>query len=777
MIRNYCYGCMKEKSDHPVCEHCGYDERTPNAPHQLAPGTLLREQYLIGRVLGQGGFGITYLGRDIKLNIPIAIKEYYPTGIVSREASQDPYVSVVTGDLGIRFRENRTRFLREAQTLAQLQDIPEVVQVMNFFEEHNTAYIIMGYVRGITLKDHLASRGGRLPATEVFRLLEPLMGAMSRVHEAGLVHRDISPDNIMITSNGRVRLIDFGAAHQASGDDGSSTLAVLKHGFAPMEQYQTRGRLGPWTDVYALCATIYHCLTGRKPPTSTDRIMGEDDFHWDHIPGLTPAQKAALVRGVALNYKERIQSMEELRQLLFQKSDFSGTIPLRRKPEGPFTAPVYGGGYTAPLHKEPPHTAPASQESREESDGHTSKTTVRSAISGAMFKLSSKPLLYALVFLLAFWMIPRIFNIRIPTAEPSHTHTWTAATCSTPKTCTDCGETQGKPAGHQWIDATCTAPMTCSVCADTFGGTTDHVWKEATYYAPMTCTVCGETKGEPRQPEIETTAETEPNRMTAPPCGMVAAGTYHSVHLLPDGTVYAVGKTANSRCDTLNWTDIVAVSASEHTVGLRKDGTVVAVGSNDDGKCNVSSWRDIIAIDTGPHHTVGLRSDGTVVAVGNNSHGQCDVSRWKNIVDVAASEQTTYGLTADGRVLCAGRKNYGSDWTDIIDIDAGPYHLVALKRDGTVIQKGGCDIWDEGTDGWKNITAISAGNSSTVGLRSDGRVVAVGGNTADKGQCDVSSWRDIVAISSGMYHTLGIRSDGSVVGAGSNGFGQLGVMN
>ena len=128
-----CYGCMQYKEDGPFCEHCGYDERRQNAPHQLPAGTVLQGKYLIGRVLGQGGFGITYLGLDMTLDIPVAIKEYYPTGVVTRECSYSHSVTLATGESDTRFVENRDRFLREARILAKLQDVPEVVRIKTFF--------------------------------------------------------------------------------------------------------------------------------------------------------------------------------------------------------------------------------------------------------------------------------------------------------------------------------------------------------------------------------------------------------------------------------------------------------------------------------------------------------------------------------------------------------------------------------------------------------------------------------------------------------------------
>ena len=330
MEEKRCLGCMQLKNS-PVCPHCGWNEDAPVAAHLLPPGTVLQGKYEIGRALGQGGFGITYLGWDQILEIPVAIKEYYPSGAVSRDNAVTTTVSLIRPDDNGEFEVNRSRFLREAQILAKLESVPEVVQVKNFFLENGTAYIIMGYVRGITLQRYIQQRGGRLSVEETFAILRPVIHAMDRVHKIGLVHRDISPDNIMLQPGGQPRLIDFGAAHKSSREsDMKSTQAVLKYGFAPMEQYQRRGNLGPWTDVYAICATAYYCLTGKTPPHATDRIMGEDEYDWN-IPGLAPHQRHAMEDGVQLHVKDRTQSMEQLEQALFAPS----VAPV------PAPAPVY----------------------------------------------------------------------------------------------------------------------------------------------------------------------------------------------------------------------------------------------------------------------------------------------------------------------------------------------------------------------------------------------------------------------------------------------------
>lgn len=319
-----CYGCMKQKNNSPICEHCGYNENLTNYPHQLPIGTVLNGQYLIGKVLGQGGFGITYIGWDLSLETTVAIKEYYPRRFAARDCGSSLTVFAVGERLGDPFQHNRDRFIAEARIQAKLSDIPGVVQIQRLFEENNTAYIVMEYVRGINLKHYLLMSGRSLTPKETFAVIKPVMYAMEKVHETGLVHRDISPDNIMIQSDGTVKLLDFGAAYELGGtnvreETAEPTQAILKHGFAPIEQYNREGNIGPWTDVYALCATVYYCLTGTVPDDATERYLGNDNIDWSQISGLSAAQIAVLKRGLAIRPENRIATIRELRQGLFEQ--------------------------------------------------------------------------------------------------------------------------------------------------------------------------------------------------------------------------------------------------------------------------------------------------------------------------------------------------------------------------------------------------------------------------------------------------------------------------
>lgn len=339
MEEKRCYGCMKPKISSPVCEHCGFDEAAQNAAHQLPMGTVLKEQYLIGRVLGQGGFGITYLGWDLYLEIPVAIKEYFPNGLVMRENTLSNEVASCGGDASARFANNKERFFREAKMLARFSQMPEIVQVKNFFLTNNTAYIVMEYVEGITLKQHVKNKGGKLSVEETFSILGPVMRALEKVHKSGLVHRDISPDNIMMLPEGGAKLLDFGAVRDvgaivAGQAMTSSTESILKPGYAPIEQYQKRGSLGPWTDIYALCGTIYYCLTGSAPIDAPERVMEDPELHLETlVPTLPAYRRHALEQGLALRAEERIGSMAELNKALFPEKD-------EETPQTPAEAPA-----------------------------------------------------------------------------------------------------------------------------------------------------------------------------------------------------------------------------------------------------------------------------------------------------------------------------------------------------------------------------------------------------------------------------------------------------
>ena len=309
-----CLGCMEElENGAVVCPKCGWNNAANNnVSHQLLAGSVLLGKYLVGRVLGEGGFGITYIGWDLILERKVAIKEFYPQGIVNRELTHRSTVVSCVGKEEFIEKE-KEGFIKEAKTMAKLGNIPGIVTMHDVFAQNGTVYIVMDYVKGKTLKAYVKENGNRLPVQQVISLLEPIFKALQNVHEKGLIHRDISPDNIMLRPDGTAVLLDFGAARQMSVAGERSLTVNLKHGYAPMEQYQTRGVQGPWTDVYALSATIYRLITGKVPPSAADRII-EDDLPLPSTLGadILPWQEKALMHGLAVRTADRILNVSEL---------------------------------------------------------------------------------------------------------------------------------------------------------------------------------------------------------------------------------------------------------------------------------------------------------------------------------------------------------------------------------------------------------------------------------------------------------------------------------
>lgn len=266
-----CYGCMNEyQTDSWICPNCGYDQRTlpENALH-MRPGSLLSNRYLIGKVLGFGGFGVTYLAWDHVLQQRVAIKEYLPSEFATRAAGKTE-VTVFSGNKAQQFADGMRKFVEEAKRLAKFQNEPGIVRIYDSFEANNTAYIVMEFLDGETLDDYL-KRVGKVSVEQAIDMLSPVIKSLEAVHKAGVIHRDIAPDNIFLTHDGKVKLIDFGAARYATTSHSRSLTVIIKPGYSPEEQYRSRGEQGPHTDVYALAAVLYRMITGETPPDALER--------------------------------------------------------------------------------------------------------------------------------------------------------------------------------------------------------------------------------------------------------------------------------------------------------------------------------------------------------------------------------------------------------------------------------------------------------------------------------------------------------------------------
>ena len=313
MENNRCFGCMKEKRNHPVCEHCGWDEGQQNLPLQLPTGTVLRDQYLIGKVLKQDSLFITYLGWDRYQEIPVIIREYYPVGMVSRNASDSHAVACYIG--AEVYEENKEHLMGQGRELVKFRELKNIVQILSFFQENNTVYLVTEHSEGQTLRQYV-KENGPMQLPQILQLLGPVMEDLQKLHEGNVIHREINPNQILIDDGGRARLLDFGAGALTDPDQENSGVIrsseKFNSRFRPVEIYMPQGSLGAWTDVYSLCGTVCFCLNGRGPAAYADRSVAENPDEFIDVLPVTEKQKQVLRRGMAMKPRERTGSVAEL---------------------------------------------------------------------------------------------------------------------------------------------------------------------------------------------------------------------------------------------------------------------------------------------------------------------------------------------------------------------------------------------------------------------------------------------------------------------------------
>ena len=311
--KSLCYNCFRERESlEGPCSCCGFDlaENEKNFPVALRAGTVLNDRYIVGRVLGQGGFGITYLALDTQLNAKVAIKEFLPSEIATRVDGTT--VSVLMETRSEEFTYGAERFQEEARTLAKFIGNPNIAGVSSYFDENDTSYFVMDYIEGISFKTYIANHGGKVSVEDTLNVMIPVLRALTAVHAEGFIHRDVTPDNIYITKDGVVKLLDFGSARYSIGDKSKSLDVILKVGYAPKEQYIRRSRQGPFTDVYSCAACFYAALTGFLPPESLER-MDHDELVPVSQCGVDIPEylDKAILKGLAVQPEDRFQSAAE----------------------------------------------------------------------------------------------------------------------------------------------------------------------------------------------------------------------------------------------------------------------------------------------------------------------------------------------------------------------------------------------------------------------------------------------------------------------------------
>lgn len=317
-----CSGCFTAIKKEP-CKKCGFSSESYIPEKMVLPtGSILMGNFLIGRVLGKGGFGITYQAYDAKYSKIIAIKEYFPIEFALRGA--DETAIMVRDKKSVElFRKGVEKFYNEASFVASFSENPNIVRVYQLFYENNTAYFTMEYLSGITLKDYVM-RVGVLTPEQALYIADRVANAFSSIHAKNVLHRDVSPDNIMLCHDGSIKLLDFGAARQVYPEGSQLLSVILKPGFAPLEQYMRNGKQGEWTDIYSLAASLYYALTKQIPEDPQNRFEDDAEFNM-HTQNLPPPLLAVIRRAMELKYSDRYQSTKEFSEAL-------AAVPIKRKP-------------------------------------------------------------------------------------------------------------------------------------------------------------------------------------------------------------------------------------------------------------------------------------------------------------------------------------------------------------------------------------------------------------------------------------------------------------
>lgn len=305
---NLCDLCFNRiEKNAKVCPYCDGAKNLDRFAISLPEGTVLAGRYRVGKVLGKGGFGITYLCYDLKANRKVAVKEYLPDSLAFR-TSGTRTVNPHGGEKQQKFHEGAQRFYEEAAMVSAFKGNPNIIGVYELFRENNTIYFVMEYLSGMDLKTYLSIHGKRSEG-EILYIANQVSEALMTVHDGNTLHRDIAPDNIFLCEDGTLKVIDFGAARHVIANESNSLSVIIKNGFAPMEQYQRRGHQGPWTDIYALGATLYFGLMGEMPDDAPSRL----DAAALDFSGVSSDFARIIEKMMAVHVQDRYQSVRELR--------------------------------------------------------------------------------------------------------------------------------------------------------------------------------------------------------------------------------------------------------------------------------------------------------------------------------------------------------------------------------------------------------------------------------------------------------------------------------
>lgn len=764
----YCYNCFQKLTSEGPCPHCGFDrsQMTGNYPAALPCGTVLGGKYIVGRVLGQGGFDITYKAFDPVLELSVAVKEYLPDTMATRSPSTTQ-VTIYTGTTQYDFDYGVSCFLDEARTLAKLSSGREVVPVRNFFEENGTAYFVMDYVEGISFKAYIQNHGGKIPLPDALRIMLPVMDGLSYVHGSGIIHRDVTPDNIYITKNDEIKLLDFGSARYSMGDRSKSLDVILKPGFAPKEQYMRRGRQGPYTDVYSVAACLYAAITGFLPPESLER-MEKDMLAMPSALGIAipPALEQAIVKGLAVQQEERFQTMAEFKAALLAAAPAPAAPAAPAFPQPGVTRPVSPPPVFTPTLRGAPKTVPAAAASPK-TGYHPSETGPASVFPPEQESLPvgeqrlSKGKIIAIcagaaaaVVLLAVVGLNLLRNTNaLPTAGTVDS---SALSAQQPGSST---------VSHEIPELF----LTLTLPKDTFIFTPDTpeddpLWKEA---------------------GLEERALIKILYSTEPPLRHFSADNGKT-------NVFVIQSRSNPLFeDVYNLSDLPRKELDALVKNLQAQYAGALEGLYQKWSVDIYESAGITYLKTGVEMdgstlSEGLISEITYFTVINGMTVNFDQflsggelkdmdttlleqlmgsARFQAVDEAATKQASSSPLAVKGKP---------------IQTVFNTFFLAVLHEGGTVSLTPAYGLSAKAlqeVEQWTDIVQLTHVRSGLFGLRADGTVVSAFVPDVDEGRAlfDVSSWTDMVQLASSDTHLMGLRTDGTVAATGRNDEGQCAV--
>lgn len=311
-IEKLCMGCMNEFENQGICPHCGYDDSQPVDKNYLIPGTKIMKRFVVGRVLETNGEGVTYICYDAKTDKTVLLREYYPIGLCDRVANG--FVKAKEGASEV-FSKGLKKFMNLAEKLADHPEITAIPSIIELFEGNGTGYSVYEYYESITLREFLLRNGGTLAWEQASTIFLPLLSTIRALHDVGILHRGISPETILICKDGRVRLT--GLCISDVRTMGTAFVPQIFPGFAAVEQYGSIGEQGPWTDVYAISATIYRVLVGNPPVESIERVTNDTLTIPSKVINETPSAVCeAIADGLEIIPEERTRTVDHLRSYI-----------------------------------------------------------------------------------------------------------------------------------------------------------------------------------------------------------------------------------------------------------------------------------------------------------------------------------------------------------------------------------------------------------------------------------------------------------------------------